>query len=196
MNKKVLKTMIALVMVFLLALYVLKIFFPEEFVMVIENERLVIIGNYIDANLWLYITIACITNFITYWLYLCAVNRKWYLNWKEIVAVLCVIALTQGLYEIDPMLSSTISTIAMLCLPLLGKAQLKDVAVVFAFDYMSLTLSTLIRNLPALLTNVNFMTVFLMTIESYFWLLLFYLYFNFKKGEKDNGQIKTTNLQT
>lgn len=194
MNKKVLKTMLALVMIFLCALYVLKIFFPTQFVMVIENEQLVAIGNYVDANLWLYIIIACITNFITYWLYLCAVNRKWCLNWKELIAVICVIALTQGLYEVDPMLSSTISTIAMICLPLISKAQLKDVAIVFAFDYMSLTLSTLIRNLPALLTNINFMTVFLMTIEPYFWLLLFYLYFNLKKENKYNGKIETTTL--
>lgn len=185
MNKKVLKTMIILVMVFLCAFYVLKIFFPEQFIMVIENERLVMIGNYIDNHKWLYIIIACITNFITYWLYICAVTRKWCLNWKELIAVLCIIILTQGLYELDPTLSSGVSIIAMICLPLISKARLSDVAIVFSFNYLSQLLSTLIRSLPLLLTNANFMTIFLMTLEQYFWLLLFYLYFNLKKEDSD-----------
>lgn len=189
MNRKVLKVMIALVIIFLCALYILKIFFPEQFVIVIENEQLIKIGNYIDNHLWLYIIISCITSFITYWLYLCAVTRKWYLNWKELIAVLIVIAITQTLYSFEDTvtLASTLCTIAMIMLPLISKAQLKDVAIVFSFDYLSQILSTLIRGLPELLTNVNFMTIFLMALESYFWLLLFYLYFNFKK-EDTNGK--------
>lgn len=191
MNKKVLKTMIALVVIFLCALYVLKIFFPEEFVMVIENEQLIKIGEYVDNNLWLHIILACITSFITYWLYLCAVTHKWYLNWKEILMVLSVIAITQTLYSFDETidLASGISIISMLILPIFSKANLKDVAIVFSIHYMAQLLSTLIRGLPLLLTNVNYATIFLMTIECYFWLLLFYLYFNVKRRDKD-GEIK------
>lgn len=191
MNKKVLKTMIALVVIFLCALYVLKIFFPEEFVMVIENEQLIKIGEYVDNNLWLHIILACITSFITYWLYLCAVTHKWYLNWKEILMVLGVIAITQTLYSFDETvdLASGISIISMLILPIFSKASLKDVAIVFSIHYMAQLLSTLIRGLPLLLTNVNYATIFLMTIECYFWLLLFYLYFNIKRRDK-NEEIK------
>lgn len=195
MNRKVLRTMIALVMIFLCAFYVLKIFFPEQFVMVIENEQLVKIGNYIDNHLWLYIIISCFTSFITYWLYLCAVTRKWYLNLKELVAVLIVIAITQTLYSFESTISlaSGITIIAMIALPLIDKAKLKEVAIVFSFNYLSQLLSTLIRSLPLLLTNVNFMTIFLMTLEQYFWLLLFYLYYNMKK-EEDNGKSESTTL--
>ena len=183
--------MIALVVIFLCALYVLKIFFPEEFVMVIENEQLIKIGEYVDNNLWLHIILACITSFITYWLYLCAVTHKWYLNWKEILMVLGVIAITQTLYSFDETvdLASGISIISMLILPIFSKASLKDVAIVFSIHYMAQLLSTLIRGLPLLLTNVNYATIFLMTIECYFWLLLFYLYFNIKRRDK-NEEIK------
>lgn len=66
MNKKVLKVMIVLVVIFLLALYVLKIFFPQEFVMVVENDKLVSIGYYVDNHLWLHIILGIITSFITY----------------------------------------------------------------------------------------------------------------------------------
>lgn len=181
MNKKVLKVMIVLVVIFLLALYVLKIFFPQEFVMVVENDKLVMIGDYIDNHLWLYILISVITNFITYWLYLCAVTGKWRLNWKEIIAVCATIALIQCLYEYDEALASGISIVSMILLPLIDKAKLKNVAIVFSINNIAQILSTSIRNLPFLLLNVNFITIFLMTLECYFWLLLFYFYFNYKK---------------
>lgn len=51
MNKKVFVSMLVLSMSFLMGLYILKIFFPQEFVMSIENDRLMLIGNYIDNHL-------------------------------------------------------------------------------------------------------------------------------------------------
>lgn len=181
MYKRVIKTMIALVVVFLIALYILKIFMSEQFIMVIENDNLIAIGNYIDNNLWLRKIIAVITSFITYWLFICAVCRKWKLNLKEIIIVLIVIAIVQLLYLYDANISSTISLVSMVLIPALFKAQSKDIAIVFSIHCIAQVLSTSIRQLPLLLTNTNFMTVFLMTIECYFWLLLFYLYFNIKK---------------
>lgn len=175
--------MIILVITFLFGLYILKFFVPEQFVMAIENKHLIMFGNFVDNNLWLHITLACITSFITYWLYVCAVTHKWRLNWKELVAVLIVIAITQTLYSFNETyaLSSGVAIVAMLIIPIIDHANLKDVAVVFSVHYMSQLLSTLIRNLPLLLTRINYATVLLMGIESYFWLLLFYLYFNYKK---------------
>src|SRR5699024_11955285 len=43
---------ISLVVIFLIACYVLKIFFPEQFVLSVENETIITIGNYIDNNKW------------------------------------------------------------------------------------------------------------------------------------------------
>lgn len=181
MNKKVLRTMITLVVVFLIALYVLKIFFPEQFVMAIENEKLVEIGQYIDAHKWLLIACAVITSFITYWLYLCATLNKWKLNWKEIVAILIAILIVQITYEFDATLSSGLSIISMFIIPMIFNAQLKNVAITFSIHYMSQLLSTLIRNLPLLLTNINTITIILFGAECYLWLLLLYFYFNYKK---------------
>lgn len=181
MNKKVLKTMIALVGVFLIACYVLKIFFPQQFIMVIENDQIVKIGNYIDSNLWAQILVAIVTSFIIYWFFLCASLRKWYLDWKQILVVLVVIGITQGLYEYDPTLSSAFSLVAMLGLPVIFKADLKASIITFCCHYAAQTLSTQIRQLPMLLTNVNSATILLMTVECYFWLLLFYLFYNYKE---------------
>lgn len=184
MYKRVLKTMIALVVVFLVALYVLKIFMPEQFIMVIGNDKLIAIGNFVDNNLWLHIILGIITSFITYWLYIGAVTHKWCLNWKEIVAVIIICISTQIFYYfIDSNIGSAISIISMICLPLISNAQLKDVALVFSLHYFSQLLSISIRQLNFLLVNTNYATILLMGLECYFWLLLFYLYFNLK-GER------------
>ena len=184
MYKKIIKTMIALVVVFLISLYILKIFLPEQFIMIIENDNLIAIGNFVDNNLWLHILLGIITSFITYWLYIGAVTRKWCLNWKEIILVVISIALTQALYDYNSTLASGISIISMIAIPTISNANLKDVAIVFSIHSLSQILSTLIRDLPFLLTNVNYATILLMGMECYFWLLLFYLYFNIKGESK------------
>lgn len=181
MNKKVLKTMIALVVIFLVALYVLKIFFPQEFVMAIENEKLIKFGNFID-NSWIACEIsAIITSFITYWFYLCAVTRKWFLNWKEVIMVFITIAITHLLYEFDVGLATYIPIIAMVVIPAISNAKLSSVATVFLVHCISQLLSTSIRSLPSLLTSVNYMTITMLGLECYFWLILFYFVFNYKK---------------
>ena len=186
MYKRVLKTMIALVCVFLVALYILKIFFPEQFIMVIEDDNLLLIGNYVDNNLWLHIILACITSFLTYWLYIGAVTRKWCLNYRELVSVVIAIAVTQTLYSFESTtaLASGISIISMFAIPIISNANLKDVTLVFSIHSLSQILSTSIRQLPFMLTNVNYATILLMGIECYFWLLLFYLYFSIKEMKK------------
>ena len=186
MNKRVLKIMLALVVTFLSAIYVLKIFLPEQFIFIIENKQLISIGEYIDNNPWLYEIIAIVTTFLTYWLYLGAVLKKWVLGWKEIIAVTVTIAITHVVYEFDQNLYSALSIIAMFVLPLIFKAELKPTVITFSVHYLSQTLSLAIRSIPTLLTNVNFLSLFLLTFEGYLWLLLFYLYYNYKE-DTSNG---------
>ena len=69
--------------VFLTACYVLKFFFPQQFVMAIENPTLISIGQYIDGHQWLFYLFGIFTSFISYWFYLCAVCKRWYLNWWQ-----------------------------------------------------------------------------------------------------------------
>ena len=182
---KVLRTMIALVCVFLIALYVLKIFIPEQFIMIIENDKLIAFGEYVDNNLWLHIILGIITSFITYWLYIGAVTRKWCLNWKELVAVIVACISTQIFYYfIDTNIGSYISIFAMILIPIISNARLQDVGIVFTIHGLSQLLSMSIRGLGDLLSSVNYATILCLGIESYFWLLLFYLYFNLKGAKQ------------
>ena len=181
MNKKVLKTMIDLVIVFLLACYILKIFFPEQFVLSVENEIIIAIGNYIDSNEWAYYLFGIFTSFLTYWLYLCAVCRRWYLKWYEILTVLIVIGGSIGLSLWDTNVYSAYSVITFIVLPVIFKSDLKTVATVFTIHSLSQTMSLTIRNLPMYITSPNSLTMFIMTFDCYLWLLLLYFYYNYKK---------------
>ena len=180
MNKKVFKTMIALVIVFLLACYILKIFFPEQFVLSVENKTIIAIGNYIDSNEWAYYLFGIFTSFLTYWLYLCAVCRRWYLNWWQCLIVLVAIGASIGFTFVDVNLSSAISVCSMLLLPIFFKANTKATLVVFSTHYLSQALTLSIRNLPIYIAYYNSLVFTLITLECYFWLLLFYIYFNYK----------------
>lgn len=183
MNKKVFKTMIALVVIFLIALYVLKIFFPEQFVMSIENETIITIGNYIDSNAWAYYLFGIATSFLTYWLYLCAVCKRWYLNWWQCLIVLAVIGASIGFNFIDVNLCSALNYSSFIFLPFIFKAELKPVAIVFTTHIFAQFLTLSIRNLPIYMNAVNSLIVNIVGFETYLWLFLFYIYYNYKRKE-------------
>lgn len=181
MNKKVLKTMIALVIVFLLACYILKIFFPEQFVLSIEVKVIIDIGNYIDTHAWADYLFGITTSFITYWLYLCAVCRRWYLKWYECLIVLAVIGVSIGLTFIDVNLYSAFSVITFVVLPLLFKSDLKSIGICFSIHSLSQVLTLSIRNLPMYMNAYDTLSLTLITMDCFVWLLLFYILFNYKK---------------
>lgn len=183
MNKKVIKTMIGLVVIFLTALYVLKIFFPQEFVMVIENPQLVKIGNFVDKHIWLTRICSGITTFIIYWFFICAVTRKWHLSWKELIATIVIVIGTRLLYFVEPDIANGITTISMFLIPTIFNKDLKlrPLAVTYSIHYFAQLLSLKIRNLPIYLTSINSIIAIVLTLECYLWLVLLYLYFNYKK---------------
>lgn len=181
MNKKVFKTMIALVVIFLVTCYVLKIFFPEQFILSVENKTIIAIGNYIDNNAWAYYIFGIATSFLTYWLYLCAVCKRWYLNWWQCLIVLAVIGASIGFSFVDVNLCSALSYTSLIILPFIFKAELKPVAIVFTTHIFAQFLTTSIRNLPVYIAYYNSLIFAFLTAECYLWLLLFYVYFNYKE---------------
>lgn len=182
MNKKVFISMLVLTISFLVGLYILKIFFPQEFMMNIQNDKLIVIGNFIDNHTWLYYICCGVTAFITYWLYCCACKRKLYLNWKETLIVIGFIVGIRIISFYDNNLATHISISSFFIIPLICKFDLKIATIVYSVHGLSQVLSLGIRNLPLYLTNSNYIVVLLMTIECYFWLLLFYIIFNYERS--------------
>ena len=174
MNNKVIKVMKILTLCFLVSDYILKIFFPEQFMFFIQNEKFIMIGTFIDNHLWLRYICAAITAFITYWLFLCASSKRWYLNLKECLYVLITIIIIRVVSVFDNTLATALQLSSFLVLPAMCNCDLKLSAKIYTFHCIAQALSLGIRNLQIYLTNSNYVTVFLLTIECYFWLLLWY----------------------
>lgn len=184
MNRKVFVSMLTLSIACLLIMYILKIFFPNEFLFAVENPRIVAVGEYIDNHPWAYYALGIITSFATYWLYLCAVCKKLYLNWKECLLVLFTIGLTIALGFVSEKLVTYINVCGMIILPFIMKANLKEVAIVYSVHGLAQILSLGIRSLPLNMENVCSLTLHMVGSECYLWLVLFYIILNYKKQEE------------
>ena len=175
--------MLVLSIVFLVGMYVLKIFFPQEFMMTIQNENIISIGTFIDNHKWLYYICCGVTAFITYYLYCCACSGKLYLKWYECLYIISAIVLVRLVSFYDENMWSILSWCSFVVLPALMGNNLKRCALIFSFHTISQGLSLKIRGLMMYLATNNFITVTLLAIDMYLWLLLFYVIFNYKKKE-------------
>lgn len=188
MNKRVFVSMVVLVVSFLFGMYILKFFFPEQFLFAIENETIIEIGNYIDSHAWAYYIVGIATSFLTYWLYLCAVCGKRKLSIKEMAIMLAVIGISIGISFLDEAAVSIVSYISLIALPVLfGCRNIKALAIVFSVHTLAQYLSLQIRDLPLFFTNVNTVTATIVGGECYLWLILFYIIYNYKSEVKTNG---------
>lgn len=173
--------MLSLCVAFLAGLYILKIFFPQEFMMSIQNERIIKIGTYIDTNKWLYYICCGITAFVTYYLYCCACSGRVKLKWFELLEILGVVVAIRLISLYDDTLATAIELASFLFLPYLLKGKLKNCAIAYTIHIISQALSLSIRNLPIYLYSINFATMFCFGVESYLWLSLIMVIFNYKK---------------
>lgn len=188
MNKRVFISMIGLVIGFLLLMYVLKFFFPEQFLFAIENDTIIEIGSYIDNHAWAYYIVGITTSFITYWLYLCAVCGKYRLSIKETAVVLVVIGISIGISFKDESAVAIVSYISLVALPaIFGSRNIKALAIVFSVHTLAQYFSLQIRDLPLFFTDVNTVTATIVGGECYLWLILFYIIYNYKREVKTNG---------
>lgn len=187
MNNKVIKIMKILTICFLVSDYFLKMVFPEQFALFIQNEKFIMIGSFIDNHLWLRYICAAITSFITYWLFLCASSGRWYLNKKECLYIIITIVVIRCVSFFDNTLATALQLSSFLILPSTCQCDFKLSAKIYTFHCISQALSLGIRNLQIYLTNANYVTVFFVGIECYFWLLLWYF---------DNKKTNVSNLDT
>lgn len=176
--------MLTLCVAFLVGLYFAKIFFPKEFMMSIQNERIIKIGTYIDSHEWLYYICCAIPSYATYYLYCCACSHRLTLKLKEHLIIIAVSVISVFVNIYDTNVAMAICDTAFLFLPAIMNGKLKTCAIVFTIHSFSQILSLSIRNLPLYLTNINYITTILMVFEGYLWLVLCYIIFNYKEKEE------------
>lgn len=199
MNKKVYTSALILIIVFLLAQYVLKIFFPAEFIMYIENPRIVEVGVFIDSHWWLYLPCAFLIAFVSDYLFFGAVCRKVKLPKKLLLIMFAYDLVLSLLYTFAPMTLAMHSNLVVCCsmaymfiVPLFFTDELKPIAITYAITNVAQLLTLAIRDLSAVVVSTNILTITLLSLESYLWGALCFVIFNYnEKKERDYGTSET-----
>lgn len=184
MNKNVLRTMIILCWVFL-ALYAILKLVPQlasKFVIVVNNEKIVKAGQFIDERKWLGDIIYFLTTLLTYQFYLCACCHKWFLSIKQYLVSLAIIVPTFIANVFIPKVALTLNFVAMIALPYLLKADFRTFVIIFTTHTLGQLALGYIRSENLMCVDVNFLSQAIMLMDMYVWLLLYYLYANLYKG--------------
>lgn len=196
MNKKVYVSALILVVVFLCIQYVLKIFFPEAFLMIIEEPNIVLAGQFIDANWWLYFPIAFIFAMVSDYLFFAACCKTRKPHWSLWLIMICYNVILISLYTFAPYFVAANSNLIVGCsmaymflVPIFYTNELKPMAITYVVANVAQLLTLAIRDFTPLLTSVNTLTTMLLSIESYLWATLCYIIFT--KGGVNDGMDKT-----
>lgn len=185
MNKSVLRTAIVVIICMLAFEYILKFFFPEEFVLVVSSPNLIKIGTYINNHLILNILISSIISFISYYIFTCATSKNKYLNIKVTILIGVLAVLSNITTYINYNFTTPFLVSSMILMSCVAKSDMKTFSIVFIVHTIAQVLSLEIRNLSTYIVSYDIITCTLLGIESYLWMLLFYFLncFNIKERE-------------
>lgn len=195
MNKKVYKTILFLVIGFLCAFYIMKIFFPSQFIMVVEAEGFVKAGQFIDSHKWLSIIFGLCVSILGDYLYFGAVCRQRRLKWSLWVIILLyeiafVLYYNLASPEIIMEYSNVVvvlNTCYMIFVPALYTKELKPLAITYTITSVAQLLTLSIRNLGMLMVEVNSITNLLVCFESYLWLVALFMLFTHRKNKEESN---------
>lgn len=175
MNRSVYKSLFWLTIGTILFCYVAKFFWPELFLITIDNPRLIAIGNFIDSNRPVYFVCGLATSFLTYYLYICACCGLKSLTQKQSAAVVAVLVLLRGCYGIRVEMGMHLSILSMIAIPAIVGCSAKDLALVFGVHYSAQALSLATRNQILNIGSYNFLAFSVLSIDAYLWLALLYM---------------------
>lgn len=172
MNRRVTFSMVVLCLSYLFSCYYLKILFPQDFALVVSNDRILAVGDAIDASPSLTYACAGITSLLTYSLYCCACSGRLRLRVYEYAVIIATIALIRWVSVEDPNLATGIQLASFMFLPYMTRGRLKNCAIVYTIHCLSQSLSLSIRDLPLYFTRVNSAVALVAGSECLVWLVL------------------------
>lgn len=196
MNKKTYISALVLIPIFLVIQLVLKYIVPEYFVLALNNEHLVRLGELATNFIPTYIFINFLLGITTDYLFFGAACKRMKFDLKFWIITCCYNLGLACMYTFAPMVLATYSTAVMVVsncylvvITSLYTDNIKAFAVTYAITNISQVLIVTIRNASALLISFNILSTTLVSLESYLWLALCFVIFNknFKKEGKFYG---------
>ena len=168
--------------VLLVAIYLIKIFFPEFVIEIAHNDNITKIGKIVDNNKILTYIVSFILSFFVIYLTCCACCQKRKLSIKEIMLVVIGLIVSYFTKEFLPKQYTVVALSTSLILPLLMKGNFSLTIVHFVILNLLQTITLEIRNLSTMVFDFNFATIIILMIDYYITIILLYFAFNYKKG--------------
>jgi hypothetical protein len=181
MNKHVLRAMIVLLWAFLIAFSVIKLFFGEWFVAAVENEKILMVGQFIDEHKAVKLLVDTIISTIAMQFYLCSCKQDWRLPAKVYLILILYTFSLNILYLWNASFASCVDLAAFVVIPLLIRAKITQTVCVLILHYLGQFAVLFIRSEPIYLASTNYATQFVIIFDAYVWLVLYYLYSNTDK---------------
>ena len=180
-----------LLVVLQVCIYAIKIINPSFIVGIAETENIVIIGNFINNNIWAYYLVTTIISFIIYWLFCCACCRKKTLSKVECLIVLITIILLFICEKFAYFMYYEVNMLSMIIVPsiILRLNRKEDIKYLYSttictsIHFVAQAFSLQIRNIMLLVSHINYATLIVLMIDMYIWLFIMYFYFNNKKED-------------
>ena len=169
------------------SIYLIKIFMPHFVIEVAHIESIVNIGHYIDTHPWAWYAATSIFSFVNYYLICCACCKKKYLVAKEILMIVATILILFVAREFLPNQYTSLNISSMVVLPFLIKGDFKATTIVFVFTNFLQTITGEIRGILSMVSDFNYATLMVLTIDFYIVSVLFYFYFNYEKEKEQDG---------
>lgn len=192
MNKKVFITTFVLFGIMLVGCILAKTVFGADLAIIIENSKLIEIGEYLDNHFWIMQLIAFIFTFVTYNLYLCAVAGKKILNWKELLIITPILIGMQFAKIYISTLGLYLDMIAMIIMPFFIKSKFdlgkkyKVFITIYTIHCLGQLLCLYARSLPIQLLSVNSAVSLVFMIDQYIIYFMNYLFGNYLGGKYGN----------
>ena len=183
MNKRLLQTVIGLVWFFLVAFCITKIFFGEYFVAVVTNDKLIMVGHFIDTHPAVTFLVNVLVGFFGAHFYYCACIQVWRLPESKYCIVFCHVLIAAFVSVFNAFIGTLLDFAAMIIIPILFNAKFKQIITIFCLHHLSAALSLFIRSEPLYLASTDYATTFILLFDAYLCIILYYLYSNLYKEE-------------
>lgn len=170
-------------------LYLLKLIFPGCVVGIAQIDAIVKFGNYVQSHMWAYYLFSYLVSVFGYYFYCGACCRKKKLNLVDWVIILIANVIILVVQTFLAEYYYTISMVMLLGVPTLicyiDKRQeikyLYSTVICFAVNTLSQMFSLEIRGISAMITAPNIVTLTILLLDLYIWLVLLYNYYNYKE---------------
>lgn len=179
MNRKVFKLAIILCWATLAFCLIVKQFFPDMFLIVIENERFVAACDFIDGHIVIKEAIYALCSVISVGLYILIISQKTRFIGRENLVILWLVGVSVAKGFVGNIVSVIFDLINFIVIPLLLRAKTLRIICGIGLTLLFQAAALYIRSIKLGSIIDNYLVEVILMIDQYIMLLFYYIYANY-----------------